>query len=208
MKKENQQANTINNVHPSSLRNVAVWGIRAAHTLYSALQGCGMTKRVARGFTLIELLVVVLIIGILAAVAVPQYQKAVTKSRLATLKNLTKSIAEDQEIYYLANGKYATTFEDLIIQVPTDGELNDSKNTYTYDWGVCSLTESVTACRNVQADISYQKYYDHITKSSAGQTKCLSRNTIADSICLQETKDPNPINRGTSADPYKVYIYQ
>ncbi len=156
------------------------------------------------GFTLIELLVVVLIIGILAAVAVPQYQKAVTKSRLATLKNLTKSIADAQEVYYLENGKYATTFNDLVIQAPTDGELNDSKDTYAYDWGRCVVTEIVTACSNTKANISYQKYYHYITSSSAGQTKCLSRNNVTESVCLQETKDNNPIDYGT----YKVYIYQ
>ena len=71
-----------------------------------------------KAFTLIELLVVVLIIGILSAVALPQYQKAVMKTRYATMKNLVNSIYQAEEIYYLANNEYTTDFDDLDIEMP------------------------------------------------------------------------------------------
>jgi len=74
-----------------------------------------------KAFTLIELLVVVLIIGILAAVALPQYQKAVERSKAAQALAIIRSVAAAQENYYLANGTYATNFDELSVDIPWTG---------------------------------------------------------------------------------------
>lgn len=72
-----------------------------------------------RGFTLIELLVVVLIIAILSAVALPQYQKAVAKSRAAAAFIKVAAIETAEEEFKLANGHYTPDFSNLSIN--TDG---------------------------------------------------------------------------------------
>lgn len=79
------------------------------------------------GFTLIELLVVVLIIGILAAIALPQYRVAVAKSRVANLVVLMKSIYNAKEVY-LMNNSELTDIDALDISVPHTSASYEEEN--------------------------------------------------------------------------------
>ncbi|MDE3277559.1 MAG: prepilin-type N-terminal cleavage/methylation domain-containing protein [Spirochaetota bacterium] len=65
------------------------------------------------GFTLIELLVVVLIIGILAAMAMPQYFKAVERSRMTEAVTLMDSIVKAQRRKFMQTNHYAGEFQGL-----------------------------------------------------------------------------------------------
>ena len=82
-----------------------------------------LSKYPPRGFTLIELLVVVLIIGILAAIAIPQYRRTVEKSRASEVITLINAISKSIDSYYLVNNDYPKKFADLDIDLSWTGKV-------------------------------------------------------------------------------------
>lgn len=83
-----------------------------------------------RGFTLIELLIVVLIVAILSAIALPQYQRTVNKAHFIQLMIAGDAMYKAQQAYFLANGEYADNKNalDINIQAPKNGYVFVTKN--------------------------------------------------------------------------------
>jgi len=148
--------------------------------------------RTACGFTLIELLVVVLIIGILAAVALPQYQKAVARSRAVEALIMLKSIIQAQEVYYLANGEYTENLDELDIDIPFKG-VRHQTNPFHYYFDCPSSGIRCTGAAFSNNLPTFEARMRHLnTESVAGKIWCrignpdvTDKSNIAKQICEQ-----------------------
>ncbi len=155
-------------------------------------------------FTLIELLVVVLIIGILAAIALPQYRKAVVKARVATILPLLQSVRQAQEVYYMSNDNYTMDMADLDIAWPGNCALASGKKgsgpcgtdfnfSIDGDFSVQNYGAAVYYCPGYNGtwgscspkrDFTIVQRYTH-AKQAAGERFCFVNNSSAlgEEIC-------------------------
>ena len=109
----------------------------------SAIQSGDIIMRDNKGFTLIELLIVVVIIGILAAIAIPKFSATREKAYFAAMKSDLKNLASQQEIYYADEYSYTANVTSLGF-VNSDG-VNITPLAGTDGWSATATHSALAA---------------------------------------------------------------
>jgi len=128
-----------------------------------------------KGFTLIELLIVVVIIGILAAIAIPKFSATREKAYFAAMKSDLKNLASQQEIYYSDEYTYSSSSTDLGF-VMSDAVAVGIAVYGATGWSATATHEALTA--STQGCAIYYGQGSGITSfgvTQAGEISCVTQ---------------------------------
>jgi type IV pilus assembly protein PilA len=105
-----------------------------------------------KGFTLIELLIVVVIIGILAAIAIPKFAATKDKAKLASVKTDVRNVETAEEAYfsdYATYGSFAQlqTASNYSLSTGNTMVITPATNGYTIGANNSSISSSITSCK-------------------------------------------------------------
>jgi len=106
--------------------------------------------KMRKGFTLIELLIVIVIIGILAAIAIPKFGKTREKAYFKAMQSDLRNLEAQQEIYYSVpanNYTYAAAMASLVDFSPSQGVTVGISTSGTTGWGATSSHAALAAAQ-------------------------------------------------------------
>lgn len=147
-------------------------------------------KKNKKGFTLMELVVVVLLIGILSAVALPQYQRALERSRISEALTMLGNISTAERMYFMQTDEFTTNFADLMLKIPVKPKAGDDASNYSNGTGQ-AFDYDISACEdqdcNIKAVRTTGKYEIHLdglsNEGESGTRSCHSDDSFGIKIC-------------------------
>jgi prepilin-type N-terminal cleavage/methylation domain-containing protein len=151
------------------------------------LQHLAKLDRKNKGFSLIELLVTVVIIGILAAIAMPNFLKQVQRATQSEAQSYLGSVLRTQQTYRTEHGEFATAITQLPVRIPDETE----KYTYTID----GATNQGTA-KAEPKDTKLKGYHGMVKVIDPGQQD-VTKIVICESDSAASVPQANIANDGT-----------